>query len=247
MAGFLYFLPEQRHYSPSMLGEYGLSHILDAGDHIHAVQVIRGPDGLAGMLLGNRRSWTDSDVSWSDRLAWRKFPRTHADRQAFLCWLKDAPLPAPADLARRSQLSGMPLTLADDRPWLIPHARRWTTEGMMVTVPRTIDVDEESGEFVYGDVLPRYQDLWRRATDYWDALLAASEQASDSQQAEIEFVKPLDLIVCALAANYRVSRLELGVLQAMDDQLFESVASILIDLDGMHSISKKKVDGTGSG
>lgn len=245
MAGFLYFLPDERTFQPSHLVEYGLTHIVDAGETVNRGQVIRGPDGKPGMVIGAAANWSDAEVKWSDRLSWRPFPKPHAAKQALCCWVTDDP-PGPSDLERSKQLTGEVLTLADGRGWLVPHARRWDDGQYTVAVPRTIDVNDD-GQFVYGDVLPQYRAIWDHACRYWETITNAAKHADNNPNLEIEFDNPLQLIVDALSANYRVSARELGILQAIDDQQFHAVASILVDTAGMAQLQKKTDSDTGNG
>lgn len=246
MPGFLYFLPGERSCSPAKLSEYGLSHAIDPGVSVHSQQVMRGPDGQPGMLLGAADRWTQGDVKWSDRMRHKPFPSTHAAKQATCCWLADEPLPGPSELARVKQLDGQALSLADGRPWLIPHARRWESEAYMVKLPRTVDIDDD-GAFVMGDVLPQYQAIWQHATTYWQQLIDMATAEAGDESRTFQISNPMQIIVDALAANYRVSARELGIIQAIDDQMVERVLHILVDYAGMLSLEKKTENDTGDG
>lgn len=246
MSGFLYFLPGEQNYRPAQLVEYGLTHIVDAGDTILHRQVVRGPENRPGVVIGARASWSDADVKWSDGLRHRPFPAMYADKQALCCWV-DGELPGPADLARAKQLVGQHLTLADGNAWLIPHARQYSNGMYRETTPRTIDVDDQTGEFISGEVIPQYQAIWNHAEQYMKLMLATAEEIEDGEFRDIEFHHPLQLIVDSIAANYRVSARELGVLQIVDDQMYHAVASVLVDLAGMAQIQKKTGSDTGNG
>lgn len=249
MPGFLYFLPNERGpISPSLLNAYGLGHILDTGDKLHPQQVIRGPGNTPGLIIGNMShgGLTVGDVKWSDSLESRPFPKSHAEKQALCCW-KSGALPKPEDLARRTQLTGEALTLADGQSWLIPHARRWENGVCTVALPRVLDVDDETGEYVYGAVRPEYQQIWEHANRYWNLFVEASLKAAPGEGVSFTVTDPVDLIVAAIAANYRVSARELGILAAVDDQMLNMVASVLIDLTGADQLEKKTESDIGSG
>lgn len=250
MAGFIYFLPGETNFQESLLRKYGIEHIRDLGDSLLGQGVINGPDNQPGWLVGNASAGlTQHDVRWSDKLDWRPFPKSQAEgveRPALCCWKRDA-MPRPADLARRKQLTGEVLTLADNQCWLVPNARRWADDCFMVAVPRSVDIDNETGSFVYGEVLPAYRKIWEHANCYWQNMVEASRLATPGEPAAFAIDNPIQLIVDALAANYRVSARELGILGAIDDQMVGMVADVLIDRDGMNLLEKKTDDATGNG
>lgn len=246
MPGFLYFLPNERVYSHPKLAEYGLLHAVDCGVPMAFQQVMRGPEGQPGVLIGASDRWTQGDVKWSDRLKFKSFPKTHAAKQAICCWLGDEPKPTPGDLVRIKQLDGKALTLADSCSWVIPHARRWQNGTVVQTLPRTVDVDDD-GAFIQGDVLPQYAKIWQHAVTYWDQLMASAYAVQAGGVGDFAIENPMQIIVDCLAANYRVSARELGILQAIDDQLVTDVLSILIDSDGMHQLEKKTEKSIGNG
>ena len=246
MPGFLYFLPNERTYSPSKLVEYGLTHAIDPGVSMNYQQVVRGPNSEPGVLIGASDRWDQSDVRWSERLKHRPFPKPHAAKQAMCCWLVDMPLPTPSELARTKQLEGQALTLADNQHWIVPHARRWENGAYGVKLPRTIDVDDD-GAFVMGEVLPQYSAIWTHAVTYWDQLTDSARAVQAGETGGFIIQNPIQIVADALAANYRVSARELGVLQAIDDQLVQSVLNILVDYAGMAQLEKKTENGTGNG
>lgn len=246
MPGFLYFLPNERSYCPAMLSQYGLGHAIDPGVSMLHQQVMRGPDNQPGMLLGASDRWTQGDVKWSDKLRHKPFPKPHAAKQAICCWVDGEPLPTPSDLSRVKQLEGQALTLADGQSWIIPHARRWEDGSYAVRLPRTIDVDDD-GSFVMGDVLPQYAAIWKHATTYWQQMIDSAVAVQAGESGTFTINNPMQIIVDAIAANYRVSARELGVLQSIDDQLVESVLHILVDYAGMSQLEKKTESVTGNG
>lgn len=245
MPGFLYFLPSERTYQPIHLVEYGLQHIVDSGVGILQQQVIRGPGCQPGVLIGAEDRWTQGDVKWSDHLRHKPLPKPHAAKQAMCCWL-DGKIPAPADLVRVKQLSGQYLTLADGRPWLVPHARRWSGGQYLIELPRAVDIDDD-GQFVMGDVLPQYAAIWEHACNYWDQLTESARKVQAGESGDFTINNPMQIIVDALAANYRVSARELGIMRAIDDQIVNDVLRVLIDYDGMSQLEKKTEGDIGTG
>lgn len=241
VSGFLYFLPNATAFCPADLVRFGLQHIVDSDDTIERRQIVRGWHGLPGILIGNRRNWPDG-VAWSDGLHCRTFPSSHAENQAVCCWYD---IPKPSGLERSKQLAGKWLTLADGNKWLCPHARMCVDGKLQVTLPRTIDIDDD-GHYVYGDVLPAYRKIWEHANAYWLGMSAAAE---NSQGGDVRFQidNPMQVIVDSLAANYRVSARELGVIGAIDDQLVAEIANVLVDMDGLLALQKKTDSDIGNG
>lgn len=246
MAGFLYFLPNERAYSPAKLVEYGLSHTTDHGVPMHVQQVVRGPQNQPGVVIGASDRWSQGDVKWSDRLRYKPFPKPHAAKQAICCWLADQPMPTPTELARVKQLEGEPLTLADSQSWVVPYARRWEDGGYSVKLPRTIDIDDD-GAFVMGEVLPQYSAIWRHATTYWQQLVESSKAVEGGEPVRFTIDNPMQIVTDALAANYRVSARELGIMQAIDDQMVEAILHILVDMAGLNQLEKKTENDIGDG
>ena len=179
MAGFLYFLPNHRGpISPAILAEYGLSHIVDQGDRTHGCEcVANGPHGGPGVTVGRLGSFTHEEIRQSDAVEWVKFPKPHATKQAWLGWYKDRPMPTPDDLARKVQLPGESITLADGHKWLVPIARDF--EGAC-KVPRCFDLDEETGEWVPVKIRKEYTKLWDHAEAYYQAWITAAIEAKDN-------------------------------------------------------------------
>lgn len=247
MTGFLYFLPDVAPGNKTeLIAQFGLEHIADTGDRLHFTDVIRGPENRRGALVGNLRSWTVSDIRWNDSLHWKTFPKTHAARQALCAYLPHA-LPGPADLQRTAMLPGQPLTLADGRAWMIPHARRWEDGIMTIALPRTLDLNEETGEFVYGDVRQEYRKIWDHACRYWDAYSEAAKSAAQGDVVQFTVPNGTELVVDAIAANYRVSARELTILGALDDSQLNAIAGVLIDSAGMLELLKKTAAAIGTG
>lgn len=241
MSGFLYFLPNCRasQVNEEVLKRFGLLHIRDHKDQpLHAREVVaNGPDGLPGVVLGVADRWQAEAVKQSPELAWVRFPKPHAECQAWLGWMKDKPLPKPADLARVNQLPGEVLPLADGEKWLVPIARDF--EGHC-KLPRAYDLDEETGEWVSRKVRREYAKLWGHATGFYEsqtmAYVAALEAGQDSFAFEIPDGEAL--VSDSLATNYRVSQRELATLGVLVSGIIQQVAEVLIDAHTDHA--KKK-------
>lgn len=228
MAGFLYFMPNHRGpISPAILAEFGLSHIVDQGDKTHGCEcVANGPGGQPGMTVGRLGSLTHEEIRQSDAVEWVRFPKPHAAKQAWLGWYKDRPMPTPLDLARKVQLPGETITLADGHKWLVPIARDF--EGAC-KVPRCFDLDEETGGWVPSKVRSEYAKLWAHAVAVYTAQMEAIASLADGEDS-VRYTIPDDeaLVADSLAANYRVSARELATLGVLASGLVQDIASIII-------------------
>lgn len=247
MTGFLYFLPDVREGSPvdeALLAKFGLSHIRDHKDQaLHARGVVaNGPGGLRGVVVGAGDRWSTEEVKQRPEIEWVKFPKPHAEKQAWLGWLS---LPKPQDLARAHQLPGETLTLADGEKWLVPIARDFEGD---CKLPIAYDVDEETGEWVPTKVRREYQAIWRHANAYKMARLEAQLKAIAEKQDTFQFDIPdgHGLLADSLAVNYRVSQRELATLGLLVTGAIAQVAEVLIDSHADH-FKKKQDSDTGNG
>jgi hypothetical protein len=249
MSGFLYFLPDQQasRLSGEMLAAHGLSHIIDRRDQqLHARDIVaNGPGGLRGVVIGAADRWQVEEVKQSPALEWVRFPKAHADCQAWMGWVRERPLPKPAELARSQQLPGEWLTLADGEKWLVPIARDFEGDCQL---PLAFDLDDETGEWVPAKVRNEYQKIWNHAQAYLIARIEAQLEAEANNQDTFSFVVPDGhaLTADALAANYRVSQRELATLGVLVTGIVSEIANVLIDAHSDH-FKKKRDEDTGNG
>lgn len=249
MSGFLYFLPNAKPSDiPANLNRWGLSHIVDSDANLHRRQCT-GPGGLHGLIVGSDCNWTTEQVKASDQIEWAKFPKPHAECQAYLGTIKGEPLPTPAELERPDKISGGTVTLADGHNWLIPNAKVIDQEGESVcNLPLSFGLDEETGDWIANQVLPKYRAIWVHANAYLDAMMRAVV-ASREEGEDLRWVIPdhQQLIIDALQVNYRVSARELATLGVLTTNIAQPIANILIDSAGYQAIKKKAANGTGAG
>lgn len=246
MAGFLYFLPGAKQSDvPRELDQWGLGYLVDQEFQLYCRQAL-GPDNVHGIVVGSAANWTPEDVKIVDSIQWVNFPKPFAQRQAKLGYFP-GDLPGPADLVRSETIAGKSVELADGHKWKVPKARLITAEGSLCNLPLSFDLDEESGEWISGDVLPRYRAIWQHANAYIDAQMAAIKSTAEGEQ--IRFVIPdgQRLVADSLQVNYRVSERELATLGVLTSGIAAVVAEILIDSDGFEQIKKKEADDIGDG
>lgn len=267
MPSFLYFIPKARpsDINQEGLSRWGLSYLVDdlagvqkaEGTRLHS-RACSGIDGVEGVVVGSSANWSAEEVKLTDQIEWKKFPKSFIQGEGIdaeneklrpsLGVIKGQPLPGPQDLARADQLSGKSLTLADANKWLIPNARVITDTGHAVCGLRcSFDLDDETGDWVRGQVLPQYRKIWDHANAYVNNRLEAMLKATDGEPVTWEIPDWQAMVVDAIQVNYRVSARELATLGVLVTGLAQEIAKILIDDEGYDRIKKKEAGGTGAG
>jgi len=240
MAGFVYYLPDQETLTLEAARTGGFAYALE-GPEIHARGVARGPDKSgAGVIFGDPERVEQGRIGfWPDRQRWRKYP----GRAGVYVGLDRERPPKPQDLARRDQLSGHLVELADGQKWLAPIARGQVADqaddspAWYCALPAEITVDDD-GLWTAGDVLPRYAELWRRALafwDYWSAEIRGEQADTDWTEAQLS-----DLALLALGTNYVIGKAELRLLGLFDPAARMRVLSALVDWPTLRTWLKKK-------
>lgn len=261
MPGFLYFLPRARESDINQggLARWGLSYLVDdlggdpaSGEPRLYARHCTGLDGVEGMVVGSSANWAVEQVKLiPDAIEWVKFPRSFvADGELApsLGWMKVEPKPGPQDLARAEQIPGKFLPLADGGRWLIPNARVITEFGSSVcNLKSSFDLDDETGDWVRGQVLPQFRKIWDHGNAYMESRQDAIIAAQPGEEITWNIPSWQELIVDAIQANYRVSARELATLGVLVSGLAVDVARILVDDDGLARIKKKGAGGTGPG
>jgi len=249
MAGLVYYAPEGLDLlTADGLAAAGLGYAL--GDRPPTCRgVANGPGDRPGVVAARPGSIGDHLVGyWPERQRWHRIPGPAG------CWVGvgTEARPAPDDLARRDLLPGHWVELADGQRWLIPCARaaRETDDGLTfdLQLPRRISIDPETGEWLGGQVVDRYADLWAVACRWWDAVMATMVQVADQpdgdqpagDELEITFSDELDGALTALAANYRVGKAEVSLLGLLDGRVVPELLGALVDWPTVQQWNKKK-------
>lgn len=242
MSGFLYFLPNapQGNVSFDVLTRYGISHIVDSPKQHLIHRGCSGPENIQGVIVGVADRWDFGEVKNSDAITWAKFPKTFGQGglTPWLGWIEANGLPTPVDLVRTAQLPGESITLADNNSWLVPIARDF--EGACL-LPRAYDLDDETGEWVSSKVRREYAKIWDHANNYYLAMRTAYVEAQAAGESNFVFTIPdgEQLVVDALAVNYRVSARELATLGVLVSGIIQDIADVLTDQ--RTDASKKKL------
>lgn len=262
MSGFLYYIPEQQaQVTLEQLKAGGLEYAFETLPTASGVQ--GGPDGGSGVILAQEPFTPAHRIRYlPEQQTWRKLPRIEACEtcegrepcktrelcetcQPWVGMYRDDP-PGPQDLARREMLDGYLLELGDGRQWQIPVAREvCEKDGRFVSesaLPRRMELSQ-AGEFVPGDPLPQFASLSAAAAEYYDAF----DRALKEDGGKIRFEFDDQAAVTVLAANYRISRLEVVMLGLLTygGPYAVRILSLAIDLPGLAEL-QKKTDSAGS-
>jgi hypothetical protein len=228
MSGFLYFLPTAKQcVDASDLRALGLEHALRVDAGITCNRTESGPGNLAGLTIV-----IDGDDMqagfYEGKQTWRK-----ARGGKFFVGIQNDRRPGPDDLARERLYEGTPVRLLDGNDWIVPRCFG-ILEDRPSTLPRALDLDDE-GESVITAVHPRFEKLCHGAFDFW---MEWSNQAPQKLTAEQRIQLALD----ALAANYRIGRVEaIGLLKLLDTDSFAKVLRAMIDADEIEQYAQAQL------
>ena len=192
-----------------------------------------GPAGEAGKIVCHPTS-DDAEICYdSDRQAWRQIP----GEQGFVGWLKGMQM-QPEQLARREQIAGQLVTLADGNEWIVPTARApvedYGTLRYQVRLPRTMQFDDD-GNWIYGDVESRFDRLMTIA-DKWSAV----RFSDDDDEIDVTVAEATAMAVEALGYNYRVGPIEVSALRLINQQTVGKILDAVIDFDAWWLLVQKK-------
>lgn len=232
MGQLLYFVEGVEAVSPELLRQLGLAHAFAAG--CAQRRAGNGPGEQTGVVCAAE---SDQVGYFPQAQVWRRLPAIAAAPATWLGWAIAAP-PTPQSLLRKDALDGHLVTLADGQEWLVPIAQRWTGSGFARAVGARMKLDDQ-GQWVEGDILPRYLGLWKAANAWSDLRY----QASDDADSSLTIAEAADLCAEVLAVNYRLGRSEIGCLQLFDDrETYRAVLDASIDtpafLEGMRLLKK---------
>lgn len=203
-----YFLPNE-HGAPSeeVLQQKGLGHAFVRTVTSRATDA--GPGGAAGVLV----SALDLPIHYSpDKQTWRRLPTT----DIWFGW--DATV-GPDKYERESQLRGEAVRFSDGREWIVPTARDFADGRLYCALPMAYQLQDDGVTWGPSGVLPQYQRYWERSLELAEKWFHADQRLA------ITFNDMFEFVADGLSLNYRLSRLEIGVLGLLssDSELFRAV------------------------
>lgn len=223
MAGLLYFVSGSTvKPRPEELAALGLQF-----DHPPTLAecIGRGPSGKPGVVVADPHRVERIGIYLDDQ-HWEAVPVLEGEPRLYIGWYRNAK-PGPADLARKSQVAGPRVLLADGNEWMVPLVQDWSEEdaARAIALPRAVKRAAD-GKWVKGDVEPTYQALWEAAQEYWQVLCSAVEDGSMQYEWE-----PLFDYACALlAVNYSLTPLDVSALTLFTtDNVAQRVTNAAVD------------------
>lgn len=248
MAGFLYFIPNLNALSSEQhLGELGLGYVLEQFGRKSVGRITGGPEGQNGLLLSDpQRVDPGRSGYYPQRQTWSK----HHGKGYWVGLEKGIPL-GPAELARRELLDGELLTLGDDRRWQIPRARQWSASDdprVMAQFDTCLEQSLEqndAGQMVPGQVLPRYAQLWAIATAYFHHLVEISNDEEElvlrGEQKTLNLTSAAVLAARVLQHNYAVGLVECQMLGLLTTSNWRLILNATIDWRSYEELREKKM------
>lgn len=210
-----------------------------------------GPSGAAGLLFADPERLEPQHLAYRpDVQRWRRDPSQPADGPAGEIWVgvyTDHRRPTPEELARSPLIPGPRLVLPDSHVWTIPKARQYEQHpdhGLLCycPLPKRLTLDD-AGEWVSGEVIPRFRKLWELAAAYAEAEeLAAAEAPPDADTVVFTFDGLNDLAVAALAVNYHVGPVEIDLLDIFDVETRTRLIDTVLDRETWRRLLQKKTD-----
>jgi len=228
MGHFLYYIPNVPAASEKDLAEAGAAHV----GPVKIGQIDRGPDGNAGILLANAaanvRLRVDAEnTRWIAPAAGRKFA---------IGYRPDDP-PGPEELLRDDAIGGRPVRLADGNEWIVPVAR---FASAMPTTELGVVYGVTDGGEPTSTIAAAQAELWDMAGELMEMLFAEAalaEEQKNNADAKMgdEAMTPergIEIATAALAANYRVTEIEVRALEILSAAGVAEIHRTLIDLEG---------------
>lgn len=233
MKGFVYFV-ELDGRAGLVPGE-GAELRAVLGDSLPAVQV-RGGTGDGGRGTGDGvlvfRPGTDRvlvDRAVAGKLEWQEWGTVSTERGPARClvgFARDA-MPGAADLQREGIWEGSDVKLGDGGVWRLPRLLRRTRE---YALPVTLSLDAE-GKAV-ARPMRRYEALARKGERVWDYVVDRLRAAGvdGGERATLSVAEAIGILTEALALQYHVGRVEVGLLELLTGGARGNVAVLLGNL-----------------
>jgi len=225
MATLLYYAAES---NASATLEH-LKDRLDGGMHRQGLN--KGPDGQGMLICAADRMEASRLRYHPEEQQWTLVPA--CGRPAYWVGVISGETPGPADLVRKKTLPGHLVELADGKHWLCPVARgQGQQDGRLVwyhTLPRSL-ILREDGTWSEGEVVHRWARLWQIAEAYWQARMGAADpEAPVGSELQFDFQGAAAAAAECLAVNYRLTPVEISLLDLLDTDSPRKILDSLID------------------
>lgn len=183
-----------------------------------ARRTTRGPDGQAGLVLGDARAMGKLPIGYyPDDQHWTEIDRGEGEPPLWIGWHKEHP-PGPASLLRDDALPGADVVMGDGQKWRIPIVRRWSDEDERTYCQLPQQVRKTAAGWMPAGVMREHRALWEISNRYFnswlDAVLGAEQEGGD--QAELDFDEHFEYAASLIARNYRLGPWAVSELGLLD-------------------------------
>jgi hypothetical protein len=241
---FLYYVPQG--LSQEKVAQQ-IGYAFEAITACHKQEVLQGPSGQGpGKITADQSLDRDRVKLDVEKQYWRRIPNS----PIYVGMYRGDTL-QPSLLQRSEMVQGCGVYLADGTRWQVAHARKFlTTDSDASTIipfcplPRTLDLDEETGKWVPTKIAPQYRRLADLAEQYRQASYEAVQKAGEGSAGVITFTfEPIDdLAIAGLQANYRIGPAELAFFDAYDVPCRKRLIAAIMDDATFESWQKKRTD-----
>jgi hypothetical protein len=228
-----YFVP--KYVSFSDLASIGLAHICDDPNRLVCRQVFGAPFDFA---LGSTETISEMRIGY--------FPNAQ-EIQSFgkFAIARDTSVTfQPESLRRSNSIQSHPWQDWSGNTWQIPIARRWVdgsgNPAVQCALPRFLSIND-TGDWVYGGVLPKHEKLWVFVNKFIDDADKASEGVPEGEPYFIPMPSLDDVCDVVFGANYRVSKFEIAFLKTLMDSSCFEIMKLAKDDPGFEKLQKKTV------
>jgi hypothetical protein len=243
MGQFIYFVPGAKgEVTPAALDAIGLGHVHDGLQPECLAGT--GPEGLAGVLCGFQLAPGQGDGKRRSP-RYKKAEQTwHAgpvvgDKPAWWVGYWNGEKPAQAELRRKRFIAGNAVRLLDGADWTVPLARATVRA---TTLPKLMQVGTD-GKTWRPSELPEFLGLCGHAERAYEVLLQLHQGVgkNDADRVSLSWQESMEIVTDALAVNYRVSAVELSLLQLVGDGEIWDLLGALCDWDALLKVIKERL------
>lgn len=239
----LFFVPGAKAMSAQLLQEHGLD-FLDGKTVTR--ETFRGPRG-AGLLIAHNSVAAEQLAYHADKQTWS----TRFGKTSLVGTYNEGWPVTPESLARENQLPGPSVTLLDGNEWQIPRLREWRLDDTIVAehkLPRVISQSQTSGQFILGQVIPKYRDLWEQSLAIFQSLY---HQITNTPGPALEDSNVMHFACSLLKVNYRLDVSIISHLQLVGEKELAAIIREALDIERLRNhlknlLSRRTSGGTNS-
>jgi len=212
MAGILYFRSGSTvRVTLDDVRALGLEHAYDR-QPTSREQIGCGPSGKSGVVFADPDRMGAGGIGYyPDQQTWEAVPVEEGEPVLWIGFWNDN-RPSPQDLARKEQVTGPRVRLADGQEWMVPLVQHWEEDGKRCALPQVVK-RLAKGTWVCGEIVPKYRAIWEASQRFWGVLMSMYEAAAGGDRTEdYQFDGLYDFASELLGLNYAIGPLEVSAL-----------------------------------